>query len=73
MVSIDIRSRKKPLRILMVTGVYPTELKPHAGTFIKAQVDSLIAAGLEVEVIHPKPVPSPFAMLQQRCRFSLKR
>ena len=48
---------KKPIRVLMVTGVYPTELRPHAGTFIKSQVDSLIAAGIEVEVIHPKPGP----------------
>src|SRR5712692_10189105 len=47
------------LRVLVVTGVYPTEQCPHAGTFIKSQVDSLIAAGLEVEVIHPKPGPKP--------------
>src|SRR6266571_8404166 len=45
------------LRVLMVTGAYPTEQLPHSGTFIKSQVDSLIAAGLEIEVIHPKPRP----------------
>ncbi len=45
------------LRVLMVTGVYPTAEQPHKGTFIKSQVDSLIAAGVEVEVIHPKPGP----------------
>jgi glycosyltransferase involved in cell wall biosynthesis len=50
---------KKPLRVLMVSGIYPTEEIPHAGTFIKSQVDSLIAAGLEVELIHPKPGPKP--------------
>ena len=50
---------KKPLRILMVAGVYPTAQKPHAGTFIKAQADSLVAADLEVEVIYPKPGPRP--------------
>jgi glycosyltransferase involved in cell wall biosynthesis len=49
----------KPYRVLMVTGVYPTEGCPHAGTFIKSQVESLIAAGLEVEVLHPKPGPVP--------------
>ncbi len=49
----------KPLRVLMVTGIYPTERIPHAGTFIKSQIDSLLAAGLEVEVLHPKPGPSP--------------
>lgn len=43
----------------MVTGVYPTEQNPHSGTFIKSQVDSLLAAGLEVELLHPKPGPSP--------------
>jgi glycosyltransferase involved in cell wall biosynthesis len=48
---------RKPLRILVVTGIYPTEQCPHAGTFIKSQVDSLVAAGLEVEVIHPRPGP----------------
>jgi teichuronic acid biosynthesis glycosyltransferase TuaC len=48
---------KQALRVLIVTGVYPTEQIPHAGTFIKSQADSLIAAGLEVEVIHPKPGP----------------
>jgi glycosyltransferase involved in cell wall biosynthesis len=45
------------MRVLMVTGIYPTERFPHLGTFIKSQIDSLIAAGLEVEVIHPKPGP----------------
>jgi len=43
----------------MVTGIYPTEKRPHSGTFIKSQTDSLIAAGLEVEIIHPKPGPVP--------------
>ncbi len=48
------------LRVLMVTGIYPTHGKPHSGTFIQSQVDSLIEAGLEVEIIHPKPGPIPF-------------
>jgi len=52
-------SPKKPLRVLMVTGIYPTQLHPHKGTFIKSQVDSLIAAGLKVEIIHPRPGPMP--------------
>jgi teichuronic acid biosynthesis glycosyltransferase TuaC len=45
------------LRVLMVTGDYPTEQKPYSGTFIKSQADSLIAEGLDVEIIHPKPGP----------------
>jgi glycosyltransferase involved in cell wall biosynthesis len=45
----------KPSRVLMVTGNFPTEELPQPGVFIKSQVESLVAAGLEVEVIHPKP------------------
>lgn len=43
----------------MVTGVYPTAKTLHLGTFLKTQVDSLIEAGLQVEVIHPKPGRPP--------------
>lgn len=43
----------------MVTGIYPTAARPDKGTYIKSQVDSLIAAGIEVEVIHPRPGPVP--------------
>jgi teichuronic acid biosynthesis glycosyltransferase TuaC len=46
---------RKPLRVLMVTGIYPTEHLPHKGTFIKSQADSLVAAGVEVEILHPEP------------------
>src|SRR5207248_4717408 len=53
------QTTKKAYRVLVVTGVYPTGQSPHKGTFIKSQVDSLIAQGLEVEVIHPKPGPVP--------------
>ena len=49
----------KVYKVLMVTGIYPTERQPHSGTFIKTKVDSLRAAGLEVEVIRPKPGPVP--------------
>lgn len=51
-------SDEKPLRVLTVSGAYPTKEIPHWGTFIKSQVDSLIAAGVEVDVIHPKPKPT---------------
>lgn len=54
---IKPQTTKKPCRVLMVTGIYPTAQLPHKGSFIKSQVDSLIAEGLEVEVIHPKPGP----------------
>ena len=42
----------------MVTGVYPTKQNPHSGTFIKNQADSLLAAGLEIVLHHPKPGPA---------------
>ena len=54
---------REPLRVLMVTPIYPTEQQPHSGTFIKSQVDSLIAAGVEVEIIHPGPGPRPLRYL----------
>src|SRR5436305_7619704 len=55
--TVEQETTREPMRVLMVTGIYPTERLPHLGTFIKSQIDSLIAAGLEVEVIHPKPGP----------------
>ncbi len=54
-----IPARQRSLRVLTVTGAYPAEYRPHWGTFIKSQVDSLIAQGLEVEVIRPRPGPMP--------------
>jgi teichuronic acid biosynthesis glycosyltransferase TuaC len=55
-----LSTTQKPLRVLTVTGGFPTEEAPHLGTFIKSQIESLIAAGIEVEVIHPKPgLPVP--------------
>lgn len=53
------RTLQKKYRILMVTGIYPTRERPHAGTFIKALVDALIQKGHEVEIVHPKPGPIP--------------
>lgn len=46
-------------RILMVTGIYPTTQKPHAGTFIKPIVEALRAQGHVVELVHPGPMPAP--------------
>ena len=44
--------------MLMVTGIYPTARKPHAGTFIKPLVDELRAEGHGVDIIHPGPMPA---------------
>jgi glycosyltransferase involved in cell wall biosynthesis len=48
----------------MVTGVYPTDQRPHAGTFIRTLVEALQAAGVEVEVLHPPPGPVLWRYLQ---------
>jgi len=72
----SVKSRQqptmKPFRVLMVSGVYPTEQIPHSGTFIKSQVDSLIAEGLEVEILHPKSGPSPLRYLAATIQVFLK-
>lgn len=54
---MEEKVKKRSLRVLMVTGVYPTEARPHAGTFIKTLVEALREAGIRVEVIHPAPGP----------------
>lgn len=66
------QTQKKPLLVLMVTGMYPTEQKPHACTFIKTQVDSLIAEGVEVEVIHPRRGPLPIRYISASIQVFLK-
>jgi glycosyltransferase involved in cell wall biosynthesis len=38
--------------VLAVTNSYPTEIEPSSGAFVAAQVDSLQALGLKVEVVH---------------------
>src|SRR5215471_15706694 len=55
--STNSQTIRKLLRVLMVTGIYPTEKHPHKGTFIKSQIDSLKAVGVEIEVLHPRPAP----------------
>jgi teichuronic acid biosynthesis glycosyltransferase TuaC len=49
-----------PLRVLTVTGAYPTDEKPHSGTFIRSQVESLRSMGLDMEVLHPRAGPTVF-------------
>ncbi len=62
-----------PLRILMVTGIYPTPEKPHKGTFVKVLVDSLIQAGVEVEVVHPDlNLPAPLRYLSATAQIFVK-
>ncbi len=42
----------RTLRALVVTNMYPTPTAPYAGPFIQAQVESLRAAGVAVDVLH---------------------
>src|SRR5260221_11283147 len=65
-------AHRRPLRVLMVTGVYPTEWTPHLGTFIKIEVESLVSAGLQVDVIHPKPGPVPIRYAKAAAQVFLK-
>lgn len=53
-------TRRRPICVLTVTGAYPADYRPHWGTFIKSQVDSLIEQGVEVDVIRPRPGPMPW-------------
>lgn len=39
------------MRVLVVTAMYPTPASPAAGTFVKEQVESLLRAGIDVEVM----------------------
>src|SRR5436305_1196504 len=68
----DASGKNKSFRVLMVTGIYPTAARPDKGTYIKSQVDSLIAAGMEVEVLHPKPGPVPLRYARAIAQVFLK-
>jgi teichuronic acid biosynthesis glycosyltransferase TuaC len=46
------------LRVLMVTGMYPTTRRPHFGTFVASQIESLRAAGLDIELVFPARGPA---------------
>lgn len=58
--SSQIQTHQKKYRIMMVTGIYPTDERPHKGTFVKAIVEPLIELGHEVEIIHPNPAHPTF-------------
>lgn len=40
------------MRVLVVTNAYPTPADPALGTFVRDQVESLRALGLEIELLH---------------------
>jgi teichuronic acid biosynthesis glycosyltransferase TuaC len=43
--------QRAPLRILLVTNMYPTEEEPWYGCFVREQAEDLVALGIEVEVL----------------------
>ena len=70
--SASSQATQKSFRVLMLTGIYPTEQNPHSGTFVKTQVDSLVAEGLEVDVVHPNPGPVPIRYASAAIQVFLK-
>ncbi len=47
----------------MVTNMYPTPERPHAGSFVKSQIDSINREGVETEVINVNENRWPFKYL----------
>jgi teichuronic acid biosynthesis glycosyltransferase TuaC len=50
--SLDKEMFKEPLKVLMITGKYPSPDNPHTVPFIARQVRSLKDAGVDVDVFH---------------------
>jgi glycosyltransferase involved in cell wall biosynthesis len=63
-----IVGRTETPRVLFVTNMYPTDITPTAGPFVATQVESLRAAGVDVEVMH-----LPRAALGRRVYRGLRR
>ena len=41
-----------PMKVLMVTNMYPSPQKPHSGSFIKSQIDSIRREGIDVDLLY---------------------
>ena len=52
------RRSRSVLRALVVTNMYPTATVPHVGPFVAAQVESVRATGVEIDVLHLRRVES---------------
>ncbi len=48
----------RPSRVLVIARLYPAHDNPGRGTFVADQVSALAAAGLEVAVVCPVPMPA---------------
>ncbi|MCC2930947.1 teichuronic acid biosynthesis protein TuaC [Bacillus sp. LBG-1-113] len=57
------------MKILWITSVYPSSLKPGEGVFHETQVQELLKLGLDITVICPRPFhPAPLRMLKKAYR-----
>ena len=43
------------MRVLIISHMYPTEASPLSGIFVQKQAEALMAAGVELRLIHPTP------------------
>ena len=48
---LSLVTQHKPLRVLVVTNLWPAEADPGYGSFVKAQMDSLRPLGVEYDVL----------------------
>ncbi|HDQ44521.1 MAG TPA: glycosyltransferase [bacterium] len=53
------------MRILTVTNIYPTPQFPARGSFVKAQVDSLIREGIESDLVYINNIDTRFAFVKK--------
>jgi glycosyltransferase involved in cell wall biosynthesis len=51
--NINLFAEVRILKVLMVTGMYPTPDRPHYGSFVASQTESLRAAGIYVDLVYP--------------------
>ncbi len=59
----NIKNREKPLKILVITNMFPSSDKPSFGTFVKEQVESLRKEGMEIDVMFVNGDKSKLAYL----------
>ena len=50
--SLERAGQRTPLRVLLVTNMYPTAEEPWYGSFVRDQVEDLEALGIEMRVLY---------------------
>lgn len=63
--------RRPESSVLIVTNMWPDTERPVYGIFVKRQVDSLIRAGVDCDVVYVRGYRSPLAYLWGMCWFAL--